>query len=209
MTLVEKILAMCDLKGITIYRIETDLHLTKGSVRKWDASSPSSDKLLKVAKYLNISMDSLLNEGDLKESVTYDFYKKLIDLTDKSLIEWEKFSDLTYDTSSNKQSGLESLDICDFTEFDNKNCTLDEDCSYYAKYKDNGYLLAVINSDEITLDIGFFIYKKGKYFLHATNNNLHILNDLYKIVRLKAVGVDDVIEEFLNDDFGQASNENN
>jgi transcriptional regulator with XRE-family HTH domain len=209
MTLVEKVLAMCDLKGITIYRLETDTHLTKGSVRKWDVSSPSSDKLLKVAKYLNISMDSLLNESALKESITYDFYKKLIDLTDKNLIEWEKFSDLTYDTNINRQSGLESLDISDFTEFDNRNCTLDEDNSYYAKYKDNGYLLAVINSDEITFDIGFFIYKKGKYFLHATNNNLRILNDLYKTVRLKAVGVDDVIEEFLNDDFGQASNENN
>jgi transcriptional regulator with XRE-family HTH domain len=210
MTLVEKIQAICDLKGITIYRLETDTHLTKGSIRRWDESSPSSDKLLKVAKHLNISMDSLLNESALKESITYDFYKKVIDSTEKDLIEWVKYGDLIYDKSANKQQGIESLEISSFTEFDDKKFLFDDDNCYYAKYKDNGYLLAQITiTGENVYEIGFFIFKKGKFYLHATSRNLNILNDLYKTVKQKAIGVDDVIEEFLNDDFGQTTNESN
>ncbi|MFS9325884.1 helix-turn-helix transcriptional regulator [Streptococcus parasanguinis] len=60
--LYDKIKNIAKQKNISIYRIEKDLDLSNGSIRKWNSSIPLSQTLKKVADYLNVSIDKLMEE---------------------------------------------------------------------------------------------------------------------------------------------------
>lgn len=60
--LYDKIKNIAEQKDISIYRIEKDLDLSNGSIRKWNSSIPLSQTLKKVAGYLNVSIDKLMEE---------------------------------------------------------------------------------------------------------------------------------------------------
>ena len=81
MSIVSNIQSMCNLKGVSVPKVEKDLGFGKGSIYKWDKNSPSIDKLQKVAEYFNVTVDSLITDpttirvdltqvpGDLKREV--------------------------------------------------------------------------------------------------------------------------------------------
>lgn len=97
MGLVDSIKALCTGKNTNFAALERDLDFGQGTVRKWDVSSPSVDKLQKVADYFDVSLDALLgreNEkspGDDPELKDIDFaffhgdYKDLTD-ADKDML---------------------------------------------------------------------------------------------------------------------------
>ena len=60
--LYDKIKNIAEQKNISIYRIEKDLDLSNGSIRKWNSSIPLSQTLKKLADYLNVSIDKLMEE---------------------------------------------------------------------------------------------------------------------------------------------------
>ena len=60
--LYDKIKNIAEQKNISIYRIEKDLDVSNGSIRKWNSSIPLSQTLKKVADYLNVSIDKLMEE---------------------------------------------------------------------------------------------------------------------------------------------------
>ena len=60
--LYDKIKNIAEQKNISIYRIEKDLDLSNGTIRKWNSSIPLSQTLKKVADYLNVSIDKLMEE---------------------------------------------------------------------------------------------------------------------------------------------------
>lgn len=49
-----KIKKLCEERNISIYRLEKDLDLSSGIIRKWKNSIPSVDKLNKIAQYFNV-----------------------------------------------------------------------------------------------------------------------------------------------------------
>lgn len=49
-------------KGISIRKIEQELEFSNGSISKWNDSVPSVDKIQKVAKFLGITMENLLEQ---------------------------------------------------------------------------------------------------------------------------------------------------
>jgi len=59
MNLTERIKVLCDGKNTTFAGLERALQLGQGTIRKWDRSSPSIEKLQKVADYFNVSVDYL------------------------------------------------------------------------------------------------------------------------------------------------------
>jgi len=70
MSMTERIKNEASTIGHTFASIERELNLANGSIRKWDVSTPSGDKLLKVAQLLNVTTDWLLTgEGDPKPSM--------------------------------------------------------------------------------------------------------------------------------------------
>ena len=60
--LYDKIKEVAKTQSLSIYRIERDLGFSNGSLRKWNNSTPSATSLKKVANYLNVTSDELLEE---------------------------------------------------------------------------------------------------------------------------------------------------
>jgi len=58
----KKIKQLCKERGVSVTQMEKELQLSNGSVCKWGESIPRADSLQKVAIYLNVSTDSLLEE---------------------------------------------------------------------------------------------------------------------------------------------------
>lgn len=64
MTILDKIRELANLRQVSLAEIERKAGLSSGSITKWDKSSPSAEKLEKVAEYLGVSMDYLLNRTE-------------------------------------------------------------------------------------------------------------------------------------------------
>lgn len=60
--LYDKIHTLAKEKGISIYRLEKEAKLSNASIRKWNDSIPSVDKIQKVAKLLDVTVDRLMEE---------------------------------------------------------------------------------------------------------------------------------------------------
>lgn len=61
MNILNRIKNLCEIKGITISFLEQHLEFGKGTIVKWNRSSPNSDKLTKIADYFHVSTDYLLD----------------------------------------------------------------------------------------------------------------------------------------------------
>ena len=67
-TLYQRIKDLCAEKGITIAKLESELGFGNSSIKKWErTSSPSVDKIIKVASYFNVSVDYILGRTDIKD----------------------------------------------------------------------------------------------------------------------------------------------
>lgn len=62
MTIKERIKELCDRQGLSLNQVEKECKLGKGYLSKLDVSSPTVDKLGKVAKRLGVTMSCLLGE---------------------------------------------------------------------------------------------------------------------------------------------------
>ena len=60
MTLKDVIRELCKTKHTSIPKLENILGFGSGTIVRWDKSSPSIDKLLKVADYFHVSVDYLI-----------------------------------------------------------------------------------------------------------------------------------------------------
>ena len=60
MSLVDRIKQLSEEKGLNIKQLEVSLGFANGSIRRWDQSSPSADKLYKIANFLNTTCEYLL-----------------------------------------------------------------------------------------------------------------------------------------------------
>lgn len=61
----ENIKRIADAKGVTIYRIERDAKIANGIIAKWGKTAtqePSATNLKKVADYLEVDMNELLED---------------------------------------------------------------------------------------------------------------------------------------------------
>lgn len=58
--LYENIKALCDSKGISVWRMEKDLGFSNRSISKWNTSEPGIRKVQKVADYLGVPIEKLL-----------------------------------------------------------------------------------------------------------------------------------------------------
>ncbi|WP_025718983.1 helix-turn-helix domain-containing protein [Paenibacillus polymyxa] len=60
MSLVENVKSLCDTKGLSIPKLEKELGFGRGSIYNWEKSSPSIDKIEKLANYFNVSVNQVL-----------------------------------------------------------------------------------------------------------------------------------------------------
>jgi Helix-turn-helix. len=91
MRLLENIQFLCKERDISIPRLEKELGLGNGAIYKWEKSSPSIDKLQKVAEYFNVSIDYLLGKTEIRNldeayKVLLDHKTSIVNNTDGSII---------------------------------------------------------------------------------------------------------------------------
>ena len=60
MTLVDRIRTLANQRDMSLPQLEVKLGLGNGTISRWKTSSPTTDKLQKIADYFNVSMDYLL-----------------------------------------------------------------------------------------------------------------------------------------------------
>lgn len=58
--LYDNVKTICDEKGVSVGRMEKDLGLSNGSVCKWNDNEPGIRKVQKVADYLGVPIEKLL-----------------------------------------------------------------------------------------------------------------------------------------------------
>lgn len=65
----DQLLLVCSKKNIKITNVVSELSLSSGNLSKWkNGTVPSGDILLKLADYLDISVDYLLGRTDKPDS---------------------------------------------------------------------------------------------------------------------------------------------
>ena len=67
MPIVERLQAIVKERGTNFKQLEVDCGLGNGVIRRWDVQSPRLDKLVKVADYLNVSLDYLVYGRSISE----------------------------------------------------------------------------------------------------------------------------------------------
>lgn len=66
MALYDRIKYLCARNNITITKLESELGFSSASIKKWErTSSPSVNKLAKVADYFHVSIDYLMCRTDI------------------------------------------------------------------------------------------------------------------------------------------------
>lgn len=60
MTILDNVKKLCEENGITINGLEKAGVVTRGSLAKWDKTSPGIDKVVSVAHYFHVPIDRLL-----------------------------------------------------------------------------------------------------------------------------------------------------
>ena len=56
----DNISCLCKERGISIAKLERELGIGNGTIGKWANSSPTAEKLKRVADYFGVTVDSLL-----------------------------------------------------------------------------------------------------------------------------------------------------
>lgn len=62
MTIFENIKRLLDEKGISVIEFENKIGLQRGGFYKWQNHEPGISKVKAAAEYLNVSIDSLMQE---------------------------------------------------------------------------------------------------------------------------------------------------
>lgn len=66
MNLRDRIKELSSQRKVSVAELERTLGFGNGSISKWNKQSPSTEKLMKVANYFNVSTDYLLGRSDDK-----------------------------------------------------------------------------------------------------------------------------------------------
>jgi len=62
--LYENVKRLCEKKDITIGELERKMSFSNSSIRKWNETEPGIHKVQKVAKYLGVTIEQLLEPED-------------------------------------------------------------------------------------------------------------------------------------------------
>lgn len=92
MNIVERIKTLCAAQNTTLKAIERELGISNGSIRNWDTSKPSVEKVRLVAEKFNVTIDWIItgrNTADLNpnEQKLVDIYRDTNDIGQPLIIQ--------------------------------------------------------------------------------------------------------------------------
>ena len=109
MTFYDNFISICKLRNIPAGTVCSDCGLSQGIHSKWKDSVPKSDAIIKIAKYLNVSIDYLLTGKDVSIPTEYQSlissYEQLSN-NNKQLLNCIISSMIEIQTSNEKRSEI-------------------------------------------------------------------------------------------------------
>lgn len=92
MNLNERIVNLCEKRGISQSKLEKDLKIAKGSVTKWKTQEPRHSTLEKIADYFGVSVDYLMTgkKKEIPSATETDDFVNLIDFYNSSNVDGQK-----------------------------------------------------------------------------------------------------------------------
>lgn len=60
MGIADRVRMLAEKNGYTIAHLEREMGFSQGSIRNWNKAAPSADKLYKVSKFFNVTMEYIL-----------------------------------------------------------------------------------------------------------------------------------------------------
>lgn len=67
--LYDNVKTICNEKGITIAALERELDFPRSSIQKWNENEPGIRKVQKVADYLGVPIEKILEDDPTKEVI--------------------------------------------------------------------------------------------------------------------------------------------
>lgn len=61
--ILENIQALCNMRGITIKRLEKETGIANGTIARWGTRSPRVENIKKVADFFDVSVDEMLESN--------------------------------------------------------------------------------------------------------------------------------------------------
>ena len=105
--------ALCDGKGISVYKACTDIGLNRSAVAKWkNGGSPNGTTAAKLADYFGVTTDYLLGKTDLRpeakptvsdEDIKFALFGGDGDITDEMYDEVKRFAAYVRQREKNKE----------------------------------------------------------------------------------------------------------
>lgn len=71
MTRLEKLQTLCNDRGISINRLEQEIGVSQGSLRKIDTNMPKADKVFALSQYFHVPMEYFFSDDSPKEKPLY------------------------------------------------------------------------------------------------------------------------------------------
>lgn len=83
MNLFERIEFLCQKKGITVNKLQTDLNMGNYVIYKWDGrTNPRIDTLIQVADYFGVSLDYLAGKSDYQTIQPPEYQESTYEIAD-------------------------------------------------------------------------------------------------------------------------------
>jgi len=171
---------LCDANFITFSALEKELHLSNGTISRWEKSIPSSDKLYLVANYFKYPMETLLYSFLDKSTIPNLLVENLITRTISNEIKWNY-------TRKTEENNI-YYKVYDYLklkgeESDNIEESYDELLVFYFTAQNKDIIIAKILASTVDYNSNYTI--KENYYLFITDlyNNLSKQN--CNIERLK------------------------
>lgn len=121
MTLKEKIQQLCVERDISVRQLEKMAGLSVRTIQHWDESTPSGDKMYKVAKALNVPIEELFTVFDPSFQRIADIEKEKMSVDEISALTEEEKSILFLFRILNKDGQDRALEyinmLCDTEKF--------------------------------------------------------------------------------------------
>lgn len=156
-----RIKALCKLKKISISDLESACNFSPGLISRWKTNSPSIDKVLAVARYLGVSVSTLLGEEKYEERTEpkpekeKDILQQVIDRTKDGRFVW---------------TSIEGRQCCDrVVDRVNEKGNIDNYAAYRCDNEKISYLL-LIPRDAKELETSEIIMYSLLYGEHIFNN---------------------------------------
>ena len=208
----EKLKALREKNNLTQTDVAQALGVTQRAISYYENKNviPNDPKALnKLAEFFNITLDELLLKNEGSKSKLHALVEKLTIDTQNRHIKWIPLDKAADDRMMFPSDTPFHMDLFKNHNFPRLDYEISVHESYFAEYKEGGYLLSKWISNNGDVDIALFIYLNDKFSYVANKDSITQIDELYWTLTNTSSNISEFIDEYLDDDLEDASQKYN